>query len=146
MFGKLFGNRAKEAVNKFSGSTDFLEGLCAACALVAAADGEIDDKEFDMTLRVIQGNTAIAAGFNNSQIEQAFSRMQKNTGTRSGKSLLKNEIREVLDRDKTGQMGLAIALAALDVADSGGISESETVVLKDICQLTGQNFDKLIAG
>ena len=47
MFGKLLGGKAKDAMNQFSGNKDFLEGLCAACAWTAAAEGGIDDEEFD---------------------------------------------------------------------------------------------------
>ena len=146
MFGKLFGGKAKDAINKYSGNKDFLEAMCAGCALVAAVDGSIDDAEFDQTLRVIQANSAISAGFSAQEIETAFTRLSKKTGTRSGKSELKNEIREAVERDKDGQLGQAIVLACLDVADQGGISEQETTILKDIANLCGQNYDKLLAG
>jgi len=144
MFGKLFGGKAKDAINAFSGNKDFLEGLCAGCALVAAADGSIDDKEFDQTLRVIQANTAISAGFGAQEIETVFSKLSQKTGTRSGKSELKTEIREAVGRDKTGSMGQAIVLACLDVADQGGIDEKEMVILRDIAGLCNQNLDKLM--
>jgi tellurite resistance protein TerB len=146
MFGKLFGGKAKEAMNAFSGNRDFLEGMCAGCALVAAADGKIEDDEFDQTLRVIQANSAIAAGFNAQEIETTFSKLSQKTGSRSGKSELKTEIREAIERDKTGSMGNAIVLACLDVADQGGISDVETAILKDIANLCGVNYEKALQG
>lgn len=145
MFKKLFGDRAKSALQSFSGNRDFLEGLCAGCALVAAADGSLDDAEFDTTLKVIQANSAIAAGFSAGEIETTFTKLAQKTGTRSGKSELKTEIREAVERDKSGGMGQAIVLACLDVADQGGIEDKEMAVLRDIAQLTGQNLDKLMA-
>jgi tellurite resistance protein TerB len=140
-----FGRKAKDAVNQFSGNKDFLEGLCAACALTAAAEGGIDDAEYDQTLLVISSNTAIAAAFSRSEIETVFGKMTPKTSTRSGKNELKKEIGDVIARDKTGEMGQALVLAALDVADSGGISAPEETVLRQIADLCGQNYDKLAA-
>lgn len=146
MFAKLFGSKAKEAINQFSGNKDFLEGLCAACALTAAAEGGIDDAEYEQTLLVIRANSAIAAAFSSTEIESVFGKMSPKTATRSGKAELKNEIREVIARDKTGAMGQALVLAALDVADQGGISDAEVAVMKDIAQICNVNYDKLAAG
>ena len=60
MFGKLFGKKAEAAVQKFSGRTDFLEAVCAAAALVAAADGEIEDSEVKATVKAVKANKALA--------------------------------------------------------------------------------------
>jgi tellurite resistance protein len=146
LFGMSFKSNAKEAINKFAGNTDYLEGMSAGCALTAAAEGGIDDKEFDKTLTVIRSNTAIAAAFNSQQIESTFSRMTPKTATRSGKAELKNEIREVIARDKTGEMGKAILLACLDVADEGGIGPQEEAVMRDIAEICNVNYDKIAAG
>jgi tellurite resistance protein len=145
MFGKLFGNKAKEAINQFSGNKDFLEGLCAACALTAAAEGGISDSEYDQTLAVIRANSAIAAAFNATEIESVFGRLSPKTASRSGKAELKAEIRQVIERDKSGAMGQALVLAALDVADQGGISDAEVAVMKDIAAICNVNYDKLAA-
>lgn len=145
MFGKIFGGKAKDAINQFSGNKDFLEGLCAACALTAAADGSIDDGEYDAALGVIQSNSAISAAFGSGEIESVFGKMAPKTKTRSGKAELKEEIRQVIARDKSGSMGTAIVYAALDVADSGGISEEEKAIMKDIAAICNVNYDKLAA-
>lgn len=142
-FGK---SKAKDAINEFSGNKDFLEGMCSICALTAAAEGGIDDKEFDKTLTVIRSNTAISAGFGSDEIEKVFGRMSPKTNTRSGRSELKEEIRQVLARDKSGKLGNAMMLAALDVADEGGISEPEMAVLRDLANICGVNLDKMLAG
>lgn len=141
-FGK---SKVKEAANQFTGNKDFLEGLCAACALTAAADGQIDDAEYDKALEIIRSNSAISAGFDGSEIEKTFGRMAPKTKSRMGKSELKDEIRQVIARDKTGKLGEAIILTALDVADTGGISPEETAVMKDIAAIAGVNYDKLLA-
>jgi tellurite resistance protein TerB len=146
MFGFGLKAKAKEAVNQFSGNRDFLEGMCSICALTAASEGGIDDAEFDKTIAVIKSNSAISAGFNVTEIETTFGRLAPKTATRSGRSELKAEIQQCLDRDKTGKMGQALIIAALDVADEGGISEKETATLRDLAALCGQNLDKLMQG
>jgi tellurite resistance protein len=146
MFGGIFKGKAKDAINQFSGNKDFLEGLCAAAALVAAADGTIDDSEVDQAVNVIKSNSAVSAGFGAHEIELCFGKMAPKTSTRSGKMELKREISEVLERDKTGKLGQAIVLAAIDVADMGGIDAKETEVLKSLAELCGQNYDKLLNG
>lgn len=143
ILSSMFKTNASEAINKFSGNTDYLEGLASGCALTAAAEGGIDDKEFDKTLAVICSNTAIASAFNRQQIESTFSRMTPKTTTRSGKAELKNEIAQVIARDKTGEMGKAILLACLDVADEGGIGAQEEAVMREIATICNVNYDKL---
>ncbi|TJW14368.1 MAG: hypothetical protein E5W82_10340 [Mesorhizobium sp.] len=145
MFGSLFKSKAKEAMNQFSGNKDFLEGMCSGCALTAAAEGGIDDAEYEKTQTVIRSNTAIAKGFGSTEIESVFGRMAAKTSTRSGKAELKNEIRQVVARDKTGAMGQAIVLACLDVADEGGISAAEVAVMREIASICNVNYDKLAA-
>jgi tellurite resistance protein TerB len=144
IFGKLLGNKTKDAVQRFSGNTDFLEALCAGCALTAAAEGGIDDAEYDTVLKVIQSNSAISAGFSARDIESCFSRMAPKTATRMGKSELKREIEEAIKRDQG--MAEAIVLACLDVADTGGISPAEETVMKQIAELAGVNYAKLKDG
>jgi tellurite resistance protein len=145
MFGNLFKGKAKAAIQQMSGNKDFLEGMCAGCALTAAAEGGIDDAEYDKTLLVIRSNSAIAAGFGSGEIEQVFGRMAPKTATRSGKSELMEEIRQVVARDKSGSMGTAIVLACLDVADEGGISAPEEAIMKTIAETCGVNYAKLVA-
>lgn len=146
LMSSMFKGKAKEAINQFSGNKDYLEGMCAACALTAAAEGGIDDAEYDKTLSVIRSNTAIAASFQSPEIEAVFGRMAPKTATRSGKAELKNEIREVIARDKTGTMGQAILYACLDVADEGGIGAQEEAVMREIAQICNVSYDKLAAG
>lgn len=144
MFGIGLKSKARDAVAQFSGSKDFLEGMCAICALTAASEGGIDDAEFDKTTTVLKSNTVISASFNAGEIETTFGRMAPKTATRSGRAELKAEIQQVLERDRSGKMGHALLIAALDVADEGGISDKEMATLRDLAALCGQNLDKLL--
>lgn len=145
MFGNLFKGKAKDAVNKFSGNKDFLEAMCAASALVAAADGTIDDSEVDAAINSIKSNAAISSGFSAQEIENVFGKMSTKVNTRVGRSQLKTEIQEAIGRDKTGDLGKAIVLGAADVADQNGIDDKEMAVLRDIAGLCNQNIEKLLA-
>ena len=80
MLGKLFGKRAEAAVQKFSGRTDFLEATCAAAALIAAADGEIEDAEVDATVKAVKANKALSQGFDQQTIDKTINAMLDRAG------------------------------------------------------------------
>ena len=136
-------DKMKDATNAVSGNKDFLEGLCAATAWTAAAEGGIDDQEYDKVLTGITGNSAINGSYSASEVEKVFNRMAAKTKTRQGKSELKTEIEQVIGRDKSGKMGEAIVYTCLDVADEGGISDAEEKVMKEIAQICNVNYEKL---
>lgn len=128
MFAKLkslLGDKAK----KFSGRTDFLEAVCAASALVASADGDLDDKELLAAVKAVKSNAALAAAFDERTIETTMDRMCSRAVGRVGKSGLYREIEDIKsDHD----MAETVLLVALDVADSGGISPEERAVLAKV--------------
>lgn len=43
MFKRAVSGAAREVSADLAGNKDFLEGVCAACALVAYADGTVSD-------------------------------------------------------------------------------------------------------
>jgi tellurite resistance protein len=130
-------------ISQFNGNKDFLEGVCAACALVAAADGDISDTEVSATVKAISSNKNLLSAFTSSEIERTADMMlQRAKGGRVGRAGLYTEIREVADKDKQGQMKEAILLSALDVADEGGIDDKEREVLKKISETLGLSLAK----
>ncbi|EFO33575.1 TerB [Roseibium sp. TrichSKD4] len=56
-------------MNRFKGKTDFLEAVCAAAALVAAADGEIEDIKDDPDMAETVYLTALDISESDGQIE-----------------------------------------------------------------------------
>lgn len=144
MFGKLFGKKAEAAVQKFSGRTDFLEAVCAAAALVAAADGEIEDSEIKATVKAVKANKALAAGFDPQTIDQTINRMlERAEGGRVGRMGLWTEINEV---SKDPDMAQAVVLTALDVAEGDGdIAPAEKAVLDKLAKNLGVNLDAMMA-
>lgn len=121
------------SVNKFSGRKDFLEAVCASCALVAAADGNIEDEEVEKTIQVIVSNPALSAAFSAREIEGTADTMLKRAQAgRTGRMGLYKEIDDVAD---DADMAETIYLVALDVADSdGSIADAEKQVLNKIAE------------
>ena len=118
-------------VNKFSGRKDFLEAVCASCALVAAADGSIDDSEVAQTIKVIASNPSLSSAFSSREIEGTAEQMLNRAGAgRTGRMGLYREIEDIAS---DVEMCETVYLAALDVADAdGSVSDEEKAVLHKI--------------
>lgn len=144
MFGKLFGRKAEAAVQKFSGRTDFLEAVCAAAALIAAADGEIEDAEVKATVKAVKANKSLAGGFDQGTIESTVNKMlDRAGGGRVGRMGLWDEIREVA---KDNEMAQAVVLTALDVAEGDGeIEDAEKKVLEKLAKDLSIDLNRLMA-
>ncbi|WP_216330645.1 TerB family tellurite resistance protein [Rhizobium sp. X9] len=137
MFAK-FKEKLTGSVNKYSGRKDFLEAVCAASALVAAADGDISDAEVGQTINAITSNAQLSAAFKTAEIERTADAMLKRAqGGRVGRAGLYKEIEDIkADHD----MGETVLLSALDVADHGGIDAKEREVLAKIASTLGLNL------
>ena len=129
MFGGL-KSKLTGSARKFSGQTDFLEAVCAASALIVYADGSADDSEIEAALKAAKSNPGLAGNFKDSDIERAMDGMlTRARGGRSGRAGLYKEIADIsADNDKAE----AVLLAALDVADEGGIGDQEKTALNEI--------------
>lgn len=131
----MFGFKSKfgGAVNKYSGRKDFLEAVCASCALIAAADGDVSDAEVEKTVKVIASNPKLSGSFASREIELSADAMLKRAQAgRSGRVGLYKEIDDIASDP---EMAETVYVAALDVAESsGGIDEKEKAVLLNIAQ------------
>jgi len=137
MFAKL-KEKLSGSVNKYSGRKDFLEAVCAASALVAAADGDVSDAEVEQTVKAITSNAQLSAAFKTAEIERTADAMLKRAqGGRVGRAGLYKEIEDIkADHD----MAETVLLSALDVADHGGIDAKEREVLAKIASTLGLNL------
>lgn len=144
MFGKLLGRKAEAAVSKFSGRTDFLEATCAAAAIIAGADGEIEDSEVSATVKAVKANKALAAGFDGPTIERTINTMLDRVGGgRVGRANLRKEIMEIA---KEPDMAEGVILTALDVAEADGeIEPAELKVLESLAKDMGVDLQRLMA-
>lgn len=136
----LFGG----SVNKISGRKDVLEGICAAGALVAAADGNISDEEIAATQKTVASNRTISAAFATGDINKTLEVMLKRAeGGRVGQMELYKEIEEVA-KNNDEDTRIIILAGALDVADQNGIDDKEKVVLEKIAGKLGLKLSDYI--
>lgn len=140
MFGKLKEKLAGGA-KRLQGRTDLLEAVCAASALVAAADGTIEDSELEATVKSVTANENLRLAFKPQEIEICIDKMlERANGGRVGKMNLYKELSEIPTED--GEM---VLLSALDVADADGdIDEDEMKVLNKIAAQYGLKVDAYV--
>lgn len=135
---KMAGN----VVNRYSGQTDFLEAVCAGAALVAAADGSIDPQEEIAATKAVAANANLAGAFNARQIEQTMQAMfQRAEGGRVGRQGLYTEISEIA---KDPEKAETVLLTVLDVADHGGIDDTEMAVVERIASTLSLDAKKYL--
>jgi tellurite resistance protein len=136
VFG-LLKDRAKAAATKFLKDPNFLEGLCAVAAYVGSASGGFSDKEESDALNRIKNNPLIVSGgFHSRDIEKIMDRMADHAnGGRSGRAQL---LREIEECNKNPDLAEAVLLMGLDVADDGGIDDTEKNALRKIAEVLGQ--------
>lgn len=131
MFGKL-KSILSGAGNRVAGRTDILEAVCASAALVAAADGNIDDGEVAAALGVVNNNEVLSAAFDAGTIERTMDKMLKRAqGGFSGRAGLYKEIDDIGGKDFADRE--ITYLIALDVAHADGeVGDKEKKTLDQI--------------
>lgn len=135
-------NRAKTSLNKYAGDTAFLNAAAAACALVVAADGLIEENEKDAALKGLMSNQMLSSSFSPSEIEEALGNAIVNAGTRAGKMTLTRALESMVARSPDQRQD--ILLIAADTGDAGGLSESEIAVLHTIGKALNVDTAKLL--
>ena len=144
MVMSLLKKFAKNTFNRYSGNADFLEAVCAASALVAAADGTIDDSELEAAVEGMQNNSTLSAIYSGDEIESELLKQVKKAKTISGRNQLKRELEDVANREI--QVRQDVYLVAADVANQdGNIKTEEKRVLNNIASLLRVNGEQLLA-
>lgn len=130
---KFLKEKLSGGASRLSGKTDLLEATCAACALVAAADGDIEDEEVMQTVEQLTNHPTLSQAFQQSQIEQTANNMFKRAkGGLTGRVGLMKEIEEAKGRSTADDLELVLAIA-IDVSRSDGeIEPAEQKVLEKI--------------
>ena len=136
-------DRLAGGAKRMSGRTDLLEAVCAAAALVAAADGNVDDSEIDATAKAVSANETLNTAFSPREIEGSIQRMlDRANGGRVGKMGLYKEIEDVAGSAEDGEI---VLLTAMDIADAdGSVDDAEKAVLEKIAGKLGlklANYD-----
>lgn len=139
MFFKKAKAKLDEKANRLQGRTDLLEAVCAAAALVAAADGDISDVEIDATVKAVKANTILSGSFAPSEIDKAINKaLTVAEGGRVGQRQLRKEIEDVAGDADDGEI---VILTALDIAEAdGNIDDDEMKALGNIAGVCGQDL------
>lgn len=136
MFGSLkkaFGAGAKEIKAEYSENKDFLEAVLAASALVAAADGDIEETERRKVISVVSNHATLSKLYASNVIESTADTMFKRAKDASGRNQLARELDDVKNRPGGQQMAEDAYLIALDIANADGeLEPQEAEVLKKI--------------
>lgn len=136
MFGsikKAFGAASKEVKADYSQNRDFLEAVLAAAALVAAADGDIEESERRKVISVISNHPQLSKLYSSQIVEQTAEVMFKRAKDFSGRQLLARELDDIKNRPDGAQMAEDAYMIALDIAHSDGeLEPAEQEVLKKL--------------
>lgn len=141
MFGfakKIIKGAAREVSTDLGKNKDFLEACCAAAALVAAADGDIEESEKRKVVSLAMKNPTLGKLYNSSDIERTADEMFKRATDRSGRQALANELQDVKKLENAQEVADQVYLFALDISEADGeVEPEEKAVLAKIASLLG---------
>lgn len=146
MFGslkKIVGAAAGQAKAQYQGNKDFLEACCAVVALVAYADGQLEQEERTKALQIVSNHATLSKIYRPNDIEATLETMLKRADTHSGRFQLMREIQDVRGKEPLS-MGEDAWLIGLDIAFADGELEApEVTVLNKIATTLGLDLKKL---
>lgn len=146
MFGllkKIGGAAAKEVTANYGENKDFLEAVVAGAALVAFADGDLEDSEKAKINQIITGHATLGKMYDRNTIEQTVDTMFKRAKDSSGRQALARELDDIKSRPNGSQMAEDVYLIAVDIANADGeVEEAEQVVLGKIANRLGVDVSK----
>lgn len=141
MFGalkKAFGAGAREVQANYSQNKDYLEAVCAASALVAFADGELEEVEKSKVISLLSNHSTLGKMYDRPTIENTAEVMFKRAKDSSGRQSLARELDDIKGRADGKQMAEDVYLIAVDVsAADGEVEPEEKVVLEKIAKRLG---------
>ena len=142
MFGALkraIGAGATQVKTEYAGNKNFLEGVIAACALVAAADGDIEDAERAKISALLKNHTQLSM-YPPNEVEAVADRYLRLAKDASGRAQLGREMAEVKHGPDGKRMCEDIYLAAVDIANADGeVEPQEKAVLEKIAKVLDVN-------
>ncbi|OCC05229.1 hypothetical protein BA190_10015 [Labrys sp. WJW] len=146
MFASLkraFKGATREVAAEYGQNKDFLEAVCAAAALVAAADGDIEDSERRKLVSLVQNHSTLSKLYQSNVIEQTAETMFKRAKEASGRQQLARELDDIKSLPNGAQMAEDVYLLAQDIANADGeVEPEEDVVLKKIASRLGVDTSK----
>lgn len=144
ILSKFFGH-ADETVKRLSGRTDVLEAGGAVVALVAAADGNIEDEEIGVALDVLKSHDLLSKAFTGPEIEAAVEKQLKRAKTYTGRNTLFSDLVDIAKADE--QTCSTVFLIGFDVAYADGtLQPAEKAVLLKVASKLGVDAKSLTDG
>lgn len=141
MFGvlkKALGAGSREVAAAYGENKDFLEAVCAGVALVAAADGDIEENERQKAVRILTNHQDLSKLYKQPDIEQTLETMFRRAREASGRQQLAREIDDIKSRPNGAKMAEDVYLVALDIAHADGeLEPAEEAVLKKLAARLG---------
>lgn len=145
MFGKL-KEKLTGGASRLNGKTDLLEGICAACVLVGAADGDLSDDEGAVALDRLLNHETLSKAFSGTQIEAAFDKQAKRAKSgMSGRLALRREVEDVKAKSSAEDCEMLLVIAIDVAAADGDIGAKEMGVLRTIGQAMGLAPERYLA-
>lgn len=126
---------SREVAAELGQNKDYLEAVCAGSALVAAADGEIEDEERKAIPGLIAANPTLAKLYQREQIEKCMESMLSRATSTSGKLWLQRELQDLRGKEKGSDMAADVIAVMIDVAGADG--EIEEPERKAIAKVAG---------
>jgi tellurite resistance protein TerB len=141
MFGalkKAFSAGSAEVKANYAQNRDYLEAVIAAAALVAYADGDLEESERQKVVQVIARHKTLSKFYKQNEIEQTVSEMFTRAKDKAGRNSLANELDDIKSRPDGVQMAKDVYLIACDISMADGTMEKEEeLVLQKIAARLG---------
>jgi tellurite resistance protein TerB len=135
---KAVSSGAREVSAEYGQNKDFLEAVCAGCALVAFADGELEESERLKAVQIITTHSVLSKLYQRDIIEQTLDIMFKRAKDSSGRQALARELDDIKGKPNATQMAEDIYLIASDISMADGeLEPQEEAVLKKIAARLG---------
>lgn len=145
MFGML-KDKLTGGAARLNGKMDLLEGICAACVLVGAADGDLSDDEGAVALDRLMSHETLSKAFTGTQIEAAFDKQAKRAKSgMSGRLALRREVEDVKAKSSAEDCEMLLVIAIDVAAADGDIGTKEMGVLRTIGQAMGLTVERYLA-
>jgi len=145
MFGKL-KEKLTGGAARLNGKMDLLEGICAACVLIGAADGDLSDDEAAVALDRLMNHDTLSKAFSGTQIETAFDKQAKRAKSgMSGRLGLRREVEEVKGKSSAEDCEMLLVIAIDVAAADGDIGPKEMAALRTIGQAMGLAPERYLA-
>lgn len=130
---KALGDISAEATKAYSQDNRFLDAVAAGAALVANADGVIEDAERQAAVKVVRDHKLLGSLYSSDAREKAIEHALNQSKTSSGKMELKRAILDSKNLPTGQQAAEDVYMVCMDIAAAdGSIGEEEKAVMTKI--------------